>query len=59
MINNVKTGVYENFKVNFEKASTKIKFNHSFDKIIKIPSNEIEINFPVKRDNGKIEIFKG
>ncbi len=59
MTSNKKTGVYENFKVNFENASTNIKFNHSFDKIIKVPSNEIEINFPVKRDNGKIEIFKG
>ena len=42
-----------------EKAMKLINLDHDVAEILGQPKNELIVNFPVRRDNGKIEMFKG
>lgn len=54
-----KTGMYENVQIQFNKAADVMKLNEGVRKILSSTNSEIVVNFPVKMDNGKIEVFKG
>ncbi len=43
----------------FEETADDMNLNPDVRKILAITNNEIVVNFPVKMDNGKIEIFTG
>ena len=42
-----------------EKAMKLINLDHDVAEILGQPKNELIVNFPVRRDNGKIEMLKG
>lgn len=54
-----KSNMYENVKNQFEKAADVMALDQSVRKILAITNNEIVVHFPVKLDNGTIEIFTG
>jgi len=54
-----KASVYENVSRQFNKAADLIQFDSEIRKILAKTQNEIIVNFPVKMDDGHIEIFTG
>ncbi len=54
-----KASVYENVVKQFNKAADLIEFDPEIRKILAKTTNEIIVNFPVKMDDGHIEIFTG
>ena len=54
-----KASVYENVSRQFNKAADLIQFDPEIRKILAKTQNEIIVNFPVKMDDGHIEIFTG
>ena len=51
--------MYENVKSQFEKAAYVMGLDESVKKILSITNNEIVVHFPVKMDNGQVEVFTG
>lgn len=56
---NKKKGMYENVMEQFNRAADLMNLNSSVRKILANPNTEIVINFPVKLDDGTVEVFKG
>lgn len=54
-----KASVYENVSRQFNKAADLMGFDSEIRKILAKTQNEIVINFPVKMDDGHIEILTG
>ncbi len=54
-----KKGMYENVMQQFNRAADLMDLNPSVRKILAIPNTEIVVNFPVKLDDGSVEVFKG
>ena len=54
-----KASVYENVGRQFNKAADLMQFDPEIRKILAKTQNEIIVNFPVKMDDGHIEIFTG
>lgn len=54
-----KTGMYENVMKQFNRAADVMGLNEGIRKILSATNNEIVVHFPVKLDNGKIEVFTG
>jgi glutamate dehydrogenase (NAD(P)+) len=54
-----KRGVMDNVMAQFNTAADRINLNPNIRKILKITNNEIIVHFPVKMDNGDMEIFTG
>ena len=54
-----KPSVYDNVIRQFNKAADLMTLDQSVRKILASTTNEIMVNFPVKMDNGCIEIFTG
>ena len=52
-------GMMDNVMEQFESAANQIKLHPNIKKILSITNNEIIVNFPVKMDNGGVEIFTG
>ncbi|MBU2018614.1 MAG: Glu/Leu/Phe/Val dehydrogenase [Bacteroidetes bacterium] len=55
----VKMGMYDNVMHQFNKAANLIDLNPSVRKILSSTNTEIVVHFPVKLDNGKVEVFTG
>lgn len=55
----VKKGMLDNVLEQFNSAADKIDLNPNVRKILSITNTEIIINFPVRMDNGDVEIFTG
>ncbi|MCC6690594.1 MAG: Glu/Leu/Phe/Val dehydrogenase [Bacteroidia bacterium] len=51
--------LYQTVTDQFDRAADLMKLNEGVRKILSHPQSEIIVNFPVKMDNGKIEMFKG
>ncbi len=51
--------MYENVQHQFTKAADLMKLDEGVRKILSITNNEILVNFPVKMDDGRIEVFTG
>ncbi|APY11731.1 glutamate dehydrogenase [Seonamhaeicola sp. S2-3] len=54
-----KQGMLKNVMAQFEAASKLVNLNPNIKKILEVTNNELIIYFPVRMDNGTIEIFKG
>jgi len=55
----VKQSMYETVMNQFNKTADIIDLNPNIRKILGITNNEIIVHFPVKMDNGKVEVFTG
>lgn len=55
----VSRGMMQNVIEQFDSAANYINLHRDIQKILKITNNEIVIHFPVKMDDGTIEIFTG
>lgn len=51
--------MYENVMEQFNKTADTINLNPDIRKILSITNNEIIVHFPVKMDNGQVEVFTG
>ncbi len=54
-----KRGMYENVMKQFNTVADLINLNPNIRKILGITNNELVIHFPVKMDNGEVEILTG
>ena len=54
-----KQGMLENVMRQFNNAADIINLNTNIRKILSITNNELLIHFPVKMDNGDVEVFTG
>lgn len=54
-----KTGMLENVQHQFNKAADLINLNPSVRKILSSTNTEIVVHFPVKLDDGTVEVFTG
>lgn len=54
-----KTGMYESVIKQFEKAAEIMKLDGNIRKILGQTNNEIVVHFPVKMDDGAVEVFTG
>jgi len=54
-----KQNLYDLVQKQFNKAAAKIQLDPAIKKILSKTNNETIVHFPVKLDNGKIEMFKG
>lgn len=54
-----KTGMYESVIKQFEKAADIMKLDSNIRNILAHTNNEIVVHFPVKMDNGAVEVFTG
>jgi len=54
-----KSSVYGNVCKQFDKAADMLELNPDIRKILAKTNNEIIVNFPVKMDNGSIQMFTG
>ena len=52
-------GMMDNVMKQFHTAADKIDLHPNIRKILSITNNEIIVHFPVKMDNGEVEIFTG
>jgi glutamate dehydrogenase (NAD(P)+) len=53
------TNLYENVAMQFGKAADLMNLDSDIRKILSKTENEISVNFPVKMDDGSIEMFTG
>ena len=54
-----KPSLYENVTQQFDKAADLMGLDPDVRKILAKPTNEVTVTFPVKLDNGHIEVFTG
>ena len=54
-----KKGMYENVMKQFNHAADVMGLNENIRKILSATNNEIVVHFPVRLDNGKVEVFTG
>ncbi|AMD85302.1 glutamate dehydrogenase (NAD(P)+) [Capnocytophaga haemolytica] len=54
-----KTSMYENVMHEFNKAADKMNLDAGVRKILATTQNEVVVHFPVKMDDGRIEVFTG
>ncbi|MRI63555.1 Glu/Leu/Phe/Val dehydrogenase [Ornithobacterium rhinotracheale] len=54
-----RTGMYENVMHEFNKAADKMQLDPGIRKILATTQNEVVVHFPVRMDNGEIEVFTG
>ena len=54
-----RTGMYENVQHQYDHAADLMNLDPSVRKILAVTNTEIVVHFPVKMDNGKVEIFTG
>ncbi|UCB51841.1 MAG: Glu/Leu/Phe/Val dehydrogenase [Candidatus Zixiibacteriota bacterium] len=51
--------VYDNVTRQFDKAADMVKLDENIRKILAMTTNEIIVHFPVRMDDGRIEMFTG
>ena len=54
-----KQNLFENVLERFDKAADLIRLDPNIRVILASSNNELKVNFPVKLDNGTVEVFKG
>ncbi|KAA2219011.1 Glu/Leu/Phe/Val family dehydrogenase [Maribacter flavus] len=54
-----KQGMLENVMRQFDHAADIIDLNKNIRKILEVTNNEFVVHFPVRMDNGEVEIFTG
>jgi glutamate dehydrogenase (NAD(P)+) len=53
------TSAYETALAQYERATSRMSLDENVIEYMRWPRREFTVNFPVKRDNGKIEMFTG
>jgi glutamate dehydrogenase (NAD(P)+) len=53
------TGVYETALAQFDRAVHYLNLDPSISEFLRYPRREFTVNFPVKRDDGRVEMFTG
>lgn len=53
------SGIYENVKKQFDKAADVMGLDEDVRRILSATANEIVVHFPVRMDDGRIEVFTG
>ncbi|MCK0132328.1 Glu/Leu/Phe/Val dehydrogenase [Flavobacteriaceae bacterium F08102] len=56
---NQKQGMLENVMTQFNQAADLIDLNPNIRKILEVTNNELVVHFPVRMDNGEVEVFTG
>jgi len=54
-----KRSIYENVAKRFNEAADLVELDTDVRKILQETKNELSVNFPVKMDDGRIEMFRG
>ncbi|MFV0573536.1 MAG: Glu/Leu/Phe/Val family dehydrogenase [Xanthomarina gelatinilytica] len=54
-----KQGMLENVMKQFNASAELVDLNPNIKKILEVTNNELIIHFPVRMDNGDVEVFKG
>jgi hypothetical protein len=54
-----KRSAYASVKHQFDKAADRIQLDSDIRKILATTTNEIVVHFPVKMDDGRVEMFSG
>jgi glutamate dehydrogenase (NAD(P)+) len=54
-----KMSVYENVTEQFSRAADLMQLDPDVRKILEKPVNEVTVNFPVKLESGRVEVFTG
>lgn len=55
----LKQGMLENVMRQFDNAADIIDLNPNIRKILEVTNNELVVHFPVRMDNGEVEVFTG
>ena len=55
----LKQGMLDNVMRQFNNAADIIQLNNNIRKILEVTNNEFIVHFPVRMDNGEVEIFTG
>lgn len=55
----VKQGMLDNVMRQFDHAADIINLNTNIRKILEVTNNELVVHFPVRMDNGDVEVFTG
>ncbi|MGB5437687.1 MAG: Glu/Leu/Phe/Val dehydrogenase [Maribacter sp.] len=55
----LKQGMLDNVMRQFENAADIIDLNRNIRKILEVTNNELVVHFPVRMDNGEVEVFTG
>ena len=55
----LKQGMLENVMRQFDHAADIIALNPNIRKILEVTNNELVVHFPVRMDNGEVEVFTG
>ncbi|WP_289062280.1 Glu/Leu/Phe/Val dehydrogenase [uncultured Zobellia sp.] len=55
----IKQGMLSNVMRQFDNAADIIGLNDNIRKILEVTNNELVVHFPVRMDNGEVEIFTG
>ncbi len=53
------TSAFNNMKKQLNKAFSKIKITESEKEVLSKPKETLEVNFPIRLDNGEIKVFTG
>lgn len=53
------TGVYETALAQYDRAVRYLNLDDSISEFMRYPRREFTVNFPVKRDDGRVEMFTG
>jgi glutamate dehydrogenase (NAD(P)+) len=53
------TGAYETALAQYDRATRRMSLDENVIEYMRWPRREFSVNFPVKRDNGKVEMFTG
>lgn len=54
-----KQGMLENVMRQFDNAADIVNLNDNIRKILEVTNNELVVHFPVRMDDGEVEIFTG
>ena len=54
-----KTGMYQNVQLQYDHAADLMNLDPSVRKILAVTNTEIVVHFPVKMDDGKVQVFTG
>src|SRR5579862_9414198 len=54
-----KTSVYQTALEQFDRAAKHLNLDDSVAEFLRYPRREFTVNFPVKRDDGRVEMFTG
>ena len=50
---------WENAQTQFDDAATLLGLDPGLRRVLRVPKRELAVNFPVKLDDGRIEVFTG